>query len=401
MAYQELYEKTAALFLRQLEQGKTPFQKAASAAEVGGFPIPTNASTGKAYRGLNALWLSMQPFEDPRWMTMKQANKMEMRVPENTKATMISIVTRQETFPVLDEHGKAVRDENGMRKFETVKLETPIEDVAWVFNAKQFSMPPLPEKKIGGEEGIQRIQQLVEAAGIVVDTVKTHAGRYDAAKDSIAMFSADKYPSTADYYAQLLHEIAHWTGQPDRLNRVIGAAPGEAGYGKEELRAGLATMMLSAEFNIGMNAAGHYKEYLPEWKNMLSTDPHVLLKVTEEANEIVEHIKGLEISLGLREDNSWKAAPVILLAGDEIPYNQTIYKVNELLKGGKVMIQDQRTEKMLRLSTSDGLYKSLVQAKVRLDTPDAVLEADKDKTESLTEVAEVAEEKTGYTQSRR
>jgi hypothetical protein len=185
--------------LSQLEAGTAVFQKLNPEKPGVAFQTPFNPQTNKSYRGSNALWLTMQDYSDPRWLTMRQANMLEAQVPKGTKGTPISFI----------------KDVEG--------VATP--QKAWVFNAEQLTnMPSLAES----------LQKLNEQ------------------KAAVAQQKA--------------------------------APPAEA--------------------------------------------------VAE-----------------------------VLIKGDEVGYKNTTYKIADVLKSGQVKIEDLSTGEKTKISTSDGLYTSLLQAK--------------------------------------
>jgi len=64
----------------------------------------------------------------------------------------------------------------------------------------------------------------------------------------------------ASHYGTALHETAHWTGAPQRLNRETlnnSRGFGDIEYAKEELRAELASVFLMAERGIPHNPGSH------------------------------------------------------------------------------------------------------------------------------------------------
>jgi antirestriction protein ArdC len=182
--YKPFHEKVAEQFVKNLESGNSPF-RAQSTDQSAVFQTPLNASTGKNYRGLNALWLAMQPYQDPRWMTMNQANKMQIKIPKGSSATMINIVKTSESFPMLDDSGKRMKDEQGKTKYHTVQLEQPIEEAHWVFNASQLALGKDLKEQTVLESGTERLNKFITAAGIEVIPHKKNEAAYDFASDQI------------------------------------------------------------------------------------------------------------------------------------------------------------------------------------------------------------------------
>src|SRR5580700_5877024 len=68
--------------------------------------------------------------------------------------------------------------------------------------------------------------------------------------DSIHLPQKDAFKDAPGYYGTALHELAHWTGHPSRLNRPTLSESyrfGDLNYAKEELRAELASVFMAAE----------------------------------------------------------------------------------------------------------------------------------------------------------
>ena len=74
--------------VRMLEEGVAPWQKPWEATGV-----PLNPTTGKSYRGGNAIHLMAtgirRSFEDPRWMTYRQASEQGWQVRKGEKGAQI------------------------------------------------------------------------------------------------------------------------------------------------------------------------------------------------------------------------------------------------------------------------------------------------------------------------
>lgn len=368
MNYKPFHQKVAELFVKNLESETSPF-RSQNLDRPSIFQTPANASTGKNYRGLNALWLSMQPFEDPRWMTMQQANKMQIKIPKGSSGTILNIVKNSESFPMLDDNGKRIKDEQGKTRYHTVQLEKPVEETHWVFNASQLAAAPDLRPKADPDLGVERVLKFVAAAGIQVVTAKNEQPVYDMTSDHIQVSEDPKhYKNQEDYGAALLVQLAGWTAHPDRLNQGASESMSNADYVAEQLKTGLATLMLGSEMGINSYKADHFEKFIPEWISMIQAEPAALSRAANDAQKIVDYILDAEIKLGLRQNVAQKPMRLDLAIGDEINYSGTTYKVVDRIKGEKLKIEDINSGAKLPISPSDGLYKSLVQAKYRGDT---------------------------------
>ncbi|NRF37536.1 ArdC family protein [Pedobacter foliorum] len=365
--FKPLHEQIAEKLIAELKAGTSVFQKAWIDESNPGFVIPANPTTGKNYRGLNALWLGMQPFSDPRWLTMRQANLNQWQVQKGAKATLINFVQHTDRKPLLDEEGKALKDENGKTRYTETKLEKPILANAWVFNAEQIN--GIPDLSLVKAEKLAAQQwSPIERAEAILNATNPnfkHGGNYafyNYVTDQITLPHRHQFPTATEYYATALHELGHWTGHQSRLDRELSNGFGAPDYAREELRAEIASLMIGSEIGIG-----HYFEqhavYVEEWINVLQDDPSELQKAAADAQKIYDFVLDIEQKIELKQQAEQKPESKFLIKGDEISYNNTSYRVNEILKGKQVKIEDMNSGEQIRLSHSDGLYKSLLVAK--------------------------------------
>src|SRR6201999_3942601 len=93
-------EMIANKLIEKMNDRQSPF-------DIPGFAMPVNPTTGKSYRGMNALWLAMQGPRDPRLMTLRQAsNKNGWKVEKGSKGTLINFLKTTDRVQLLDEQGK-------------------------------------------------------------------------------------------------------------------------------------------------------------------------------------------------------------------------------------------------------------------------------------------------------
>jgi len=365
--FKQLHEQIAEKLIAELKAGTSPFQKAWIDENNPGFSIPSNPTTGKNYRGLNALWLGMQPFSDPRWLTLRQANINKWQVQKGAKATLINFVQHTERKAIVDEKGTVVRDENGKVQYNETKLEKPIITNAWVFNAEQITgIPDLAQ--VRAEKLATQKWSPVERAEAILNASNPsfkHGGNYafyNYVTDQITLPHRHQFPTATEYYATALHELGHWTGHQSRLDRELSNGFGTPDYAREELRAEIASLMIGSEIG-----TGHYFEqhavYVEDWIKVLQNDPLELQKAAADAQKIYDFILDIELKLNLKQEVERKPESKFLIKGDEINHNDTTYKVTDVLKGKQVKIEDLNSGELIKLSHSDGLYKSLLVAK--------------------------------------
>lgn len=361
----KLYEQIAEKLIEKLKEGTSPFQQPWS--NDYSFVLPYNPTTGKNYRGMNSLWLAMQGYNDPRWMTLKQATARDWLIEKGAKATMIQFAKTSEIVKLLDEKGREKKDDDGKVMTQTVKLAKPIMTTAFVFNADQIRNIPALDVAIKEKMAAQKWDPIERAEALVKDinpTIKYGGNQayYNPGKDLVQLPKKEQFGTATEYYATLLHEIGHWTSKEDRLNRPLGGKFGTPEYAKEELRAEIASLMLGNELQIG-----HYFEqhaaYVENWIEILENDPLELFKASSDAQAIHDFILDKEQRRDLMQDRGTPPTAARLQENDRIPYNGTEYLVGGKLKGKNILVEDTGTGNRMKISPNDGLYKSLLQAR--------------------------------------
>lgn len=287
-------EQVAENLIKQLEAGTAPWQKPWQPGQSNFMPM--NPTTGKRYKGINALHLMAKGHDDPRWMTYNQANSLDAQVKKGEKGTTVQYWKFTEERDKVDEQGKPVLDDKGKQVKETVKLERPRVFFATVFNAEQIDGLPAyikPEQPDNKWTPVERAEMILEASGAVIKHNGGDRAFYRPSTDSIHLPDKSQFPTADNYYATALHELGHWTGHPTRLDRDLGHPFGSEMYAKEELRAEIASMILGDELGIGHDP-GQHAAYVKSWIRALKDDPNEIFRAAADAEKIQDFVLGLE-----------------------------------------------------------------------------------------------------------
>jgi antirestriction protein ArdC len=259
--------------VRLLENGVAPWQKPwhPGAAALG---MPMNPTTEKTYRGGNALHLMatglQKGYGDPRWMTYKQASERGWQVRRGEKGTQIEFWEMKPASDRSHPHRPDDRDEgrtstDGGSDRDKARF---IHRVYTVFNAQQMDgIPPYAPKQHSAFEAVQAGEQILQNSGAQVLHDQADRAFYNRVRDRIHLPPKEAFQDAAGYYGTALHELAHWSGYPSRLNRPSLTESyrfGDANYAREELRAELASVFLAAERGIPHNPEQH-AAYVETW----------------------------------------------------------------------------------------------------------------------------------------
>ena len=294
-------DRVAKEIIEALEKGTAPWIQPWKGSEIRE-NAPFNPITGKQYECINFINLSIRGMAlggDPRWMTYKQANSLNAHVKKGEKGTAIQYWKFTQQVNKRDEEGKVVKDEQGKPVQETIKLENPKVFYATLFNASQIDgLRPLKED-LNIKEVLTKFNPIEVAEAILKNsqaTINHVAGNrafYSPSMDRIQLPLKEQFNSEGDYYATALHELGHWSGHESRLNRDLSHPFGSIGYAKEELRAEIASYMLSSKLGIDFNPEQHHA-YIDNWVSILEDKPSEIFKASADASKIVTFITGLQ-----------------------------------------------------------------------------------------------------------
>lgn len=264
-----------------MEAGTPPWRAGWSSGQ-----LCFNADTGKPYQGINQLLLGMSGYDDPRWLTFKQAKRMKHHVKKGEKSTKIVRLVEVDNKDQDDDNRDTVAEDKDtklvMRYFD-------------VFNAAQIEgLEPVPprEHAIEPVAAADAVVEGMKATGLMV----LHGARsacYSPHMDSVRMPAKADFLSTEDYYSTLLHECAHATGAPKRLNRLnLTARFGSVDYAKEELRAEISSAMMSAELGIplGPSHIENHAAYVASWLQALRDDKNEIFRAAGAAQGICDYL---------------------------------------------------------------------------------------------------------------
>lgn len=263
---------------------------------------PTNPVTGVTYRGRNAFRLMMtasyNQYDDPRWCTYIQAESKGWHVNKGAQGVLCEkwIYTREEVEK--DENGKVLYDENGNKRTKTVPLETPVANFFYVFNANDITgIEPLPktEDKTLTDTFLKNYgEELLASTKCPILESAQPTACYIPSTDTILMPSKSAFESSKGFLSVVMHEMAHSTGHPDRLNRDLSGKFGTELYAKEELNAEISSMFLQSRLGVVVepdtNDLRRHTNYINSWITLLKNDPNQLFDACSRASKITDYL---------------------------------------------------------------------------------------------------------------
>jgi antirestriction protein ArdC len=188
-----------------------------------------------------------------------------------------------------------------------------------VFNVDQVSGVD-PEKYalpvLSDEQRVQRMDSIIEELGATIresTNMPTRNGGfglrayYSPTDDSISLPPFSTFTEPLGYYQTAMHELVHWTGHNQRLNRLNMNEFGNQEYAYEELVAEIASAMFMAAHNIEPNIQENHGPYLASWIKKLKDDPTALERAMKDAQSAVNYILDISPNAKSKFSNGEKA----------------------------------------------------------------------------------------------
>lgn len=257
--------------------------------------IPLNPTTHNAYRGINipSLWIDQQEkqFTSNRWATFNQWKERGAQVRKGERASQIIFY---KTLTKTDENDKG----------EDCEQLIPMLKSYAVFNANQVdgyehdcSIKP------NDTDLVTRIQAAdtycvntradIRKGGI--RAFYSRKGDYISMPDTAHFVDTKQASATENYYSTLLHELTHWTGAENRLDRDKAKTKAELDkYAFEELIAELGAAFLCAQIGIVQTPRDDHALYIKSWLAALKDDKKLVFKASAQAAKAVDFLNTLQ-----------------------------------------------------------------------------------------------------------
>lgn len=337
-AYDKLTPQRKALVdmvLKNLENGKGIWEQ--GWANTG---VPVSAATGKRYRGINNLFLSLiamkRGYTDNRWATYHQIEERgwHFKKDEEGKSRGKDAGVTIEFYELYDKETKKAFDRStldGMTESERDEYMQenvrPMRKYFRVFNGDIIEGIPEREKHIiDPSERVERAEKLLERwndyeAKIVYGG---DSAFYRRNTDEIHSPKREAFKNLHEFYGTNFHEIGHSTGHEKRLNRDLSGAFGSEKYALEELRAELSAMFLEQDVGIAVSEQHieNNSRYIKEWHDEIKENPDALFTAIADAEKITRYIATKEA-----EAERMESAEPYAVVEDTDEFGETVYGV--------------------------------------------------------------------------
>jgi antirestriction protein ArdC len=279
-----LYDEVTARIISELEEGRFPWvQPWSNAAASPG--LPRNATTGRAYSGVNVLilWGAViaGAYPNQGWLTFRQALAAGGCVRKGEQGVTVCYADR---FTPEAEKQRSVEQGDAARAIPFLKRFVVFNVAQCDGLPEQYSAdaPPLPEREL-----VPIAENLIASTGADFRIGGPRA-YYDVAGDFVQVPPQPAFTHQIDFYRTACHELAHWSGHASRLARTFGARFGNSAYAREELCAELTSAYLCAA--LGIVPTVRHADYLGSWLTLLREDSRAIFKAASQASKAADYL---------------------------------------------------------------------------------------------------------------
>ena len=295
----DIYAKITDRIVADLEKGVRPWIKPWSAANASGRITRPLRHNGVPYQGINTLLLwsdaVARGFVSPIWMTFKQSTELGGHVRKGETGSMVvyaSRFTRTET----DARGEEVERGIPFLKAYTVFCADQIEGLP-----DQYYTVPTPM--------IDPVDRIEHADDFFANTraVILHGGSqayFNPALDIVQMPQFESFRDAPSYYATLGHEVTHWVGAKNRLDRDLSRYHKDRSVrAYEELVADLGGCFLAADLGLvpELEPRPDHASYLASWLEILRNEKRFIFAAAAHAQRAVNYLHDLQPSAKVAE----------------------------------------------------------------------------------------------------
>lgn len=310
---------------------------------------PESAVTGKKYRGINNLYLSLvamaENYGDNRWATFRQMEEKGWAFKKDEEGHTLG-------------KGKSVsveyyemRDKETKRRFDRSVLDGMTFDeqreymdknVYWlrkfyrVFNCSL--MDGVPAKEMPTID----VNDRIEKAEAILDYWNANESKivyggsqafYRPSTDEVHLPEREKFKSTQSFYDTAFHEIGHSTGHESRLSRDLSGGFGSQSYAMEELRAEIASIFMAQDLGIepSEDRLQNNAAYIQSWKDEIKENPNALFTAIADADKIARYVSSKEQAYRQTKDVEYYA-----IVEETNAYSEQVYRCYICDEEGKV-----------------------------------------------------------------
>jgi antirestriction protein ArdC len=298
------YDDITNKIIAELENGRFPWvQPWGAPSAKAQLALPKNASTNRAYSGINVLILWGEVIEKgysgQSWLTFRQALALGGHVRKGERGTTVVYADRF----IPDEAKRRAAQSGGEARaipflkrfavFNTDQIDDLPDEIATA------APPPLP----GAIE--PRVEALIKATGIDF-RIGGNRAFYMPSQDYVQVPPPPAFFEPKNWHRTALHELGHASGHSSRLDRDLSGSFGSRKYAFEELVAEMNAAFCCA--SLGITPTVRHADYLASWLEVLRDDNRAIVRAASLASKAADYLLGFLPEAGDVHSTTGRAA---------------------------------------------------------------------------------------------
>lgn len=281
---QDVYTETTKHIIELMEQHGTQWVRPWACSAIGQL---RNGVSGHKYCGINRILLGLSGYGAPLWASYKQWGSKGGNVRKGEQATHVLFY---KPLVLTDK-------ETGKAKTLPLLRSFPIFNIAQVEGIEQPVTIATSPQAFGVDK---RAERFMANTGAQVH----HGGDracYIPALDIVRLPEKSSFTgspsSTAEeaYYSTAFHELIHWSGHQNRLDRNLSAARfGQSAYAFEELVAELGAAYACQSLGVSTGPRADHAQYLNNWVAVLHSDKKAIFSAAALAEKAFRFLSAFE-----------------------------------------------------------------------------------------------------------
>jgi antirestriction protein ArdC len=292
MTISDLQEKISQQVIEMIkEDGLQWFQRWAPAR------TPLNGVTGHVYSGINilttAMWMMANGTDDPRFLprSVVFSKDEKTRVGRLRKGAKSIPIIAAGRYVKTDES----TDDTTSRTYYKIYHVWHVSQIEDLDETKLVS-PTIGDIPETPAERDAALESFVNNTGAVIEPAQ--AAFYAIKSDKIGMpdiqtfLNNDTTTAQEYYYSTLLHELIHWTGAKQRLDRPTLAHVGrkKEDQAREELVAEIGAVMAGMHLGLQVSPREDNASYIQGWVSLLEDKPAAIFEAASAAGRAVKFL---------------------------------------------------------------------------------------------------------------
>jgi antirestriction protein ArdC len=265
---------------------------------MGSFGQPASWVRKHFFRGSNWLGHIFSRFDSPWYFTFKDIEKLGATIKEDQRKKAVAIVffPPPKIIKKKDSNGNETNEEIYIPRMPRFTAEWNFEQLEFTDEVLQRIEASTSKPKTFEHSPIDIAEKLIELypdPPKMVHKSQSNRNCYSVLTDEVRVLERERFETAEDYYATVIHELAHATGHESRLNRKSlkeFAIFKDKNYCYEELVAETAQFMVMSFLGLHAETMFNSAAYLRGWLQRLQGEPTIFVKAMEDARRAAEYM---------------------------------------------------------------------------------------------------------------